>query len=162
MLRSIAEFILGFRFDSREPYLLDEDDQPLALVMEGRVGRTPNHEEFSHDGAPHQNPDVRYRWRRREFFGIPIGWQRIEIRSYPLTVAPDGRSADIDDLEDQIDDTRLRDGQRAYIAPMDERTMKGALKVEDAGLRGRGVPRWLLRRGRAFEPYDEDGIDWDF
>lgn len=163
MLRSIVELLLGIKFDSREPYLLDEDDQPLALVMEGRVGRTPDHEDFSHDGTPHQNPDVRYVWRKREFLGIPLGWQRIEIRSYPLTVAPDGRRADIEDIEEQIDQTSLRGAQRATIRPMDAKTTKGALKVEDAGQRGRGVPRWLLRRDRAFEPYeDDDGIDWDF
>ena len=41
------------RKDDRQPYIRNSNGLAYALMVRGPVGRVPNHEQFIHDGTPH-------------------------------------------------------------------------------------------------------------
>ena len=119
--------------DNREPYLRDSTGRALALYLAGPIGRGPNHEAYSHDGTPHQDPvnytKIKWGWFDHEYW----------LHSYyPLTVAPDGRRASTVYLETLIENNPPKTGT-VEIRPMPGWVIKRARRVEDGTQRKRGV-----------------------
>ena len=137
-----------FGLDTREPYLEGATGRPLAMVFVGPVGDLPRHEDYSHGAdIPHQNPEVRRWWEIKKLFGIiPYGFRRMEMRHYGLTVAPDGRYADVQALQAAMDESDLGPHRGAWIAEMDDRAILGSLIEESSGQRGRGTRHINLNR----------------
>ncbi len=141
--------------DEREEYARDVDGNVLAFVVSGEerddlpgTFATAEHEDFIHDGTPHQNPVVIERTELHWFLFIPYT-VRVQDRYYPITRGRDGATrADLEGIQQRVDSKRRklrRRSQRAYIAPLDERKERLAYRRENATQRARGVPQRRLR-----------------
>lgn len=100
--------------DTREPYLRDRSGNVFAL----KVGPGVNHEQFIHDGTPHQNPAVRDEGRWFCF----LFYYTVEVSYYPITI--NGRILpDIEGIQARVDEGRRRgkDVELVTLSPELER-----------------------------------------
>jgi hypothetical protein len=119
----------GKQTDSREPYLRDKHGHVWALkVAEG----TP-HEDYIHDGTPHQNPAVRE--ETRWWFIFPYS---IEVSYYPITI--NGRVLpDLEAIQERVDSARGR-GKDVDLVTLDASLEKEVIKRENGAQLQREVP----------------------
>jgi hypothetical protein len=116
--------------DNREPYMRDAGGQVWAL----KVGDGTSHEEFIHDGTPHQNPAVREetRWR------LWIFPYSLEVSYYPITVS--GRNqVNLEAIQARVDDGRRR-GRDVELVTLDARLEREVIKRENGTQLDRDVP----------------------
>ena len=84
--------------DSREPYARDARGRVWAL----KVGEGVSHEEYIHDGTPHQNPAVRTETRWWFIFSYSV-----DVSYYPITI--NGRLLpDLEGIQERVDEGRRR------------------------------------------------------
>ncbi len=118
----------GKPVDSREPYLRDRQGHVWALL----VGPGVNHEQFIHDGTPHQNPAVRE--ETRWFFIFPYS---VEVSYYPITI--NGRVLpDLEGIQARVDEGRRR-GKDVQLVTLDARLEREVIKRENGTQLGRDV-----------------------
>jgi len=132
--------------DNREPYARDGQGRVWALYVAGPVGEVPNHENFIHDGTPHQNPAVNSYTAFRWFLIFPFPEER-EERWYPVT--NNGIPVNLDAIQQRIQQTRLGRRQTVELTTMPQWAEKQAIRREHGEQLQRGVPAGKLhKRGR--------------
>ena len=122
--------------DTREPYFRNEDGAVMAVKIQGQQGSLPSHEEFMHNGLPHQNPLVQIRqvvnfWK----FWSPI--YNEETRYYPITI---NYNLQMDRLINELQNNiiKMRD-ERVNLVPLTEREAKEVYAIETQGQQAKGV-----------------------
>lgn len=114
--------------DNREPYLRDSSGQVWALL----VGPGVNHEQYIHDGTPHQNPAVREEWRWVFIFPYTV-----EVSYYPITI--NGQVLpDIQAIQARVDDGRRR-GKDVQLVTLDASLEREVIRRENGEQLGREV-----------------------
>ncbi len=114
--------------DNREPYLRDNAGHVWALV----VGPDTTHEDYIHDGTPHQNPAVRSEWRW--FLLFPY---EVEVSYYPITI--NGRMLpDLDAIQTRVDEARKR-GKDVQLCTLDAGLEREVIRRENGEQLGRDV-----------------------
>jgi len=120
--------------DSREPYLRDAKGRVWAL----KVGEGESHENYIHDGTPHQNPAVRYETRWRLLF-FPY---EIQVSYYPITI--NGRLLpDLDAIQARVDEGQRR-GRDVELVTLDKNLERDVIRRENGTQLGRDVPSGQL------------------
>ena len=120
--------------DNREPYLRDSKGQVWAL----KVGDGTSHEEFIHDGTPHQNPAVREETRVRLWI-FPYS---VQVSYYPITV--NGRILpDLEAIQARVDEGK-RKGRDVELVTLSAALEKEVIKRENGAQLDRDVPSGKL------------------
>ncbi len=120
--------------DSREPYMRDGKGHVWAI----KVGEGTSHEEFIHDGTPHQNPAMRYetRWR------LLIFPYDVEVSYYPITI--NGRILpDLDAIQARVDEGQ-RKGRDVELVTLDAKLEREVIRRENGTQLDRDVPSGQL------------------
>jgi hypothetical protein len=128
--------------DNREPYMRDAQGAVWAL----KVGEGTSHEEFIHDGTPHQNPAVREetRWR------LWIFPYSLEVSYYPITM--NGRVLpDLTSIQARVDEGRRR-GRDVELVTLSAKLEREVIKRENGTQLGRDVPSGKLAYKRNGKP----------
>ncbi len=123
----------GHPTDNREPYLRDRHGHVWALC----VGPGATHEDYIHDGTPHQNPAVREEGRWWFIFHYTV-----EVSYYPITI--NGRMLpDLESLQARVDAAR-RKGRDVQLITLDASLEKEVIRRENGEQLGREVPAGKL------------------
>ena len=122
--------------DTREPYFRNENGHAMAIKISGEDGTLPSHEDFMHNGLPHQNPLVQTSTQTNFFrFWNPI--IQIETRYYPITVNEElPMQFLIEDLQNSI--IRMRDN-RVNLIELTEDQEREVYDIESQGQEATGV-----------------------
>ena len=123
----------GHPTDNREPYARDRRGHVWALkVAEG----TP-HEDYIHDGTPHQNPAVREETRWWFIFAY-----QVSVSYYPITINGPVMP-DLDAIQERVDAAR-RKGKDVELVTLDATLEREVIKRENGAQLDREVPTGKL------------------
>lgn len=121
--------------DTRESYFRNENGKAMGVKIIGSEGRLPSHEDFMHDGLPHQNPLVIH---KNKFSFNPFNpfWVE-ETRIYPITVNPNiSMQKQLMDLQNNI----IRTNNPAIkLVELTDKEEEGVFKVETENQVANGV-----------------------
>lgn len=132
--------------DNREPYLRNSMGLSYALMVRGPVDNVPNHEDFIHDGTPHQNPVVKRDIITKHFLFIPYSLER-ETRWYPLTISQSS-GVNFERLSAAVHNARAK-GKDVAIVMMDNEIERLANIRENQTQEGKGHEELMFnRRGK--------------
>jgi hypothetical protein len=114
--------------DNREPYLRDKAGHVYAI----QIGPGAAHEDYIHDGTPHQNPAVREEGRWWFVFHYTV-----EVSYYPITI--NGRILpDLDAIEARVNAARAK-GVDVALVTLDAGLEREVIKRENGEQLGRDV-----------------------
>lgn len=135
LLRRLTVILISPK-DTREPYFRNESGHAMAIKIHGEAGTLPSHEDFMHNGLPHQNPLVQTSTQTNFFrFWNPI--IQIETRYYPITVNEElPMQFLIEDLQNSI--IRMRDN-RVNLIELTEEQEHEVYDIESQGQEKKGV-----------------------
>ncbi len=120
--------------DNREPYMRDG----RGLVWALKVGDGTSHEEFIHEGTPHQNPAVREETRVRLWI-FPYS---VQVSYYPITI--NGRMLpDLEAIRARVDEGQRR-GRDVELVTLDAKLEREVIKRENGTQLDRDVPSGKL------------------
>lgn len=119
----------GYPDDDREEYVRDADGRILAL----RVGEGSSHEDYIHDGTPHQNPAM-----RTEMRGWFIFARSVEVSYYPFTDNGHG-APDLDKIRRRVDEGQRR-GEDVDLVALDDELEREVVRRENGQQMVRDVP----------------------
>ncbi len=119
--------------DSREPYLRDRNGHVWALC----IGPGTTHEDYIHDGTPHQNPAVREEGRWWFIFHYTV-----EVSYYPITI--NGRMLpDLEGIQARVDAARAQ-SKDVDLVTLDAALEREVIRRENGAQLGRHVPAGKL------------------
>ena len=114
--------------DNREPYARDSRGQIWAL----KVGAGTPHEDYIHDGTPHQNPAMTTETRWWFIFSYTV-----DVSYYPITI--NGRMLpDLEGIQARVDDGR-RNGRDVDLVTLTPALEREVIKRENGAQLGRDV-----------------------
>jgi hypothetical protein len=134
LLLSLCAGTSGKKADTREPYLRDRSGRVFAL----KVGPGVSHEDYIHDGTPHQNPAVLEEGRWFLF----LFYYTVEVSYYPITI--NGRMLpDLEGIQARVDAGRRR-GQDVDLVTLDTSIERQVIQRENGAQLERNVATGAL------------------